>query len=329
MRVTLKDVAEKCHVSATLVSAVLNNRHGKVRYTGETREQILAAAKELGYQPNIVARTMASRRSPVVGVMLATDSIGIADDNFAYFNQIFPTLTELLNEKGLEVLFVPFRNEKEQLAKLARLTGAGLVGSIITNIISDSYQEIVPELQKLAMPYMILGNPQEFDCHCVYTAFDFSWSSNFMKHRKLKKSVMATSIDGEINYYQLPFQDDYFWASQPLNWNFCRENVDEILFICTDLSVLHALPQLPENVILISKDHLIPPGIPAVICHPGYQERLKYTAETISSWLSTGQAPLPHKVCLKPQNVSEFINFAPEELPDFGLKQQCVKNIVS
>lgn len=323
MRITLKDVAEKCNVSITLVSAVLNNRHGRVRYTDETRAQILAAARELGYQPNIVARTMACRRSPVVGVMLTADSIRVADGNFAYFNQIFPTLTELLNEKGLEVLFVPFRNEQEQLEKLSRLTGAGLVGSIITNIISDSYHKIVPELQKLSMPYMILGNPREFDCHCVYTAFDFSWSNNFMKYRKLKKSVMVTSIDGKINYYQLPFPDDYFWENNPIEQDLYQGNSDEILFICTDLSVLHSLPQLPKNVILISNDHLIPPGIPAVICHPGYQERLQYTADTISSWLFAGRKPVPHKVCLKPQKISEFINFVPEELPDYGLTQQC------
>ena len=144
-----------------------------------------------------------------------------------------------------------------------------------------------------------------------------------MKYRKLKKSVMVTSIDGKINYYQLPFPDDYFWENNPIEQDLYQGNSDEILFICTDLSVLHSLPQLPKNVILISNDHLIPPGIPAVICHPGYQERLQYTADTISSWFFAGRKPVPHKVCLKPRKISEFINFVPEELPDYGLTQQC------
>ena len=53
MRIPLKDVAEKCNVSITLVSAVLNNRHGRVRYNHETRAKILDAASDLGYQTNI------------------------------------------------------------------------------------------------------------------------------------------------------------------------------------------------------------------------------------------------------------------------------------
>ena len=317
MQITLKDIARKCNVSATLVSAVLNDRRGKIRYTDETRDLIVETARKMGYRPNILARSMVSRRSPVIGVMLCANSMGYSNGNFDYFNIVFPALTELLNSRGFEVLFVPFRDEEEQLERLARLTGAGLIGGIITNIISNSYSKIVPELQKLSMPYVILGNPSGFDCSCVYTAFDFSWSSSFMRHRGLKNAVLVTVLDDDILCYQLPFRDGCFWTSKPLTMEKFDWNDRETLYLCTDIHVLHTMPQLPDNLILISREHqFVPPGIPTAICRPGYHARLKYTAEVLARWLNTGEAPSPQRVCLPPEAVDEFINFSDEELPD-------------
>ena len=316
MRITLKDIAERCHVSTTLVSAVLNNQHGKVRYSDETGELIRQTARQLGYHPNLIARTMASRRSPVVGVMMSTDSVGIHDSNFDYFNVVFPMLTELLNKKGLEVLFLPFHNEKEQCERLAKAIAAGLVGSVITNIIPDSYQQIVPQLQNSGLPYMILGNPAGLECHCAYTAFDFSWSASFIRHRNLRDSVLVTMINNELQCHKLPFTDDYFWTSTPLSDGECRWGAADRLFICTDLNALHAMPEIPANVILLTTDEVIPPGIPAAVITHSYLPRLSYAVETLCQWLDSGIAPLPRKVCMDPRPIKKFINFDDAEIPD-------------
>jgi LacI family transcriptional regulator len=70
--VTVSDVAERAGVSPGTVSKALNGR-GQLK--PETRERVLIAAEELGFQPNLLARSLLSGRTYTVGV-LTTDSIG-------------------------------------------------------------------------------------------------------------------------------------------------------------------------------------------------------------------------------------------------------------
>lgn len=69
---TVADVAALAGVSAGTVSKALNGR-GDLRQA--TREKVLAAAEELGFAPNLMARSLLSGRTYIVGV-LTTDSIG-------------------------------------------------------------------------------------------------------------------------------------------------------------------------------------------------------------------------------------------------------------
>ncbi len=67
--VTLRDVAEKANVSITTVSRILNGRVTGVPVREETRERIFAAASELGYRPNLLARALRGSRSSLLGII--------------------------------------------------------------------------------------------------------------------------------------------------------------------------------------------------------------------------------------------------------------------
>src|SRR5690349_6884041 len=69
---TVADVAALAGVSAGTVSKAMNGR-GQLR--AATRERVLAAAKELGFQPNALARGLLEGRTYTVGV-LTTESFG-------------------------------------------------------------------------------------------------------------------------------------------------------------------------------------------------------------------------------------------------------------
>lgn len=64
---TIYDVAEKVGVSLATVSRVVNGNNN-VRQT--TREKVLQAIDELGYQPNAVARGLASKKTTTIGVVM-------------------------------------------------------------------------------------------------------------------------------------------------------------------------------------------------------------------------------------------------------------------
>jgi Transcriptional regulators len=64
--VTIKDIAQAAGVSFSTVSKALRD---SPLVTPETKRRIIAIAREMGYQPNIAARRLVSKRSGAVGVV--------------------------------------------------------------------------------------------------------------------------------------------------------------------------------------------------------------------------------------------------------------------
>ena len=66
MDVTLQDVAKRAGVSVKTVSRVVNNQ-GEI--SEATRKHVQTAINELGYRPNILARSLVNQRSNTLGVL--------------------------------------------------------------------------------------------------------------------------------------------------------------------------------------------------------------------------------------------------------------------
>src|SRR5215470_17696554 len=65
--VSIKEVAARAGVSFQTASKVLNG--GDVRVSVETEERIMAAAAELGYRPNTIARSLVQRTTATIGLV--------------------------------------------------------------------------------------------------------------------------------------------------------------------------------------------------------------------------------------------------------------------
>ncbi|MDN3497016.1 LacI family DNA-binding transcriptional regulator [Planococcus sp. APC 4015] len=66
-RTTIHDVARAAGVSVATVSKAVNGRYG---VAGDTASRVMAAAEELGYESSLVASSMRSRRTGVIGVLV-------------------------------------------------------------------------------------------------------------------------------------------------------------------------------------------------------------------------------------------------------------------
>jgi len=84
MNITINDVAAEAGVSITTVSRVLNNNYPVKK---ETRERIEKAIKKLDYTPNAMARSLITKKTSMIGVIVP----GIT-------NLFFPTIVESIGE---------------------------------------------------------------------------------------------------------------------------------------------------------------------------------------------------------------------------------------
>ncbi|EPT6811673.1 LacI family DNA-binding transcriptional regulator, partial [Vibrio cholerae] len=110
---TINDVCKLAGVSKATVSRVLNET-GQVK--AQTREAVLAAMQQLGYQPNSLAQALATN---------TTNSIGLVLPHFesSYFGSILFEAEQGAQKAGKKLLVVNSKNseqgEKEAVATLA------------------------------------------------------------------------------------------------------------------------------------------------------------------------------------------------------------------
>lgn len=68
MAVTLAQIAKKADVSVSTISRALSNHNYPLKE--ETRQRIIQLAEEMGYKPNLIARSLQTNRTHVVGVLV-------------------------------------------------------------------------------------------------------------------------------------------------------------------------------------------------------------------------------------------------------------------
>lgn len=123
MTITLKDVAERAGVSRSAVSRTFTKG---ASVSARTRAKVEAAARELGYSPNVLARGLTTGR---------TRLIGLVSNNFTnpYFLQIFDRFTTGLQEAGLRPLLVNLSGALDAAAALRMLRQYSVDGVIVAS----------------------------------------------------------------------------------------------------------------------------------------------------------------------------------------------------
>src|SRR5262245_63087355 len=104
------EVAELAGVSLATVSRVINPGGG-AKVAEKTRQKVLAAMKELGYQPNSIAQSLATRSSNSVGVL-------VSELHGPFYGAMLSAIEETLRGAGKFVL-VAAGHSKEAQARQA------------------------------------------------------------------------------------------------------------------------------------------------------------------------------------------------------------------
>ena len=122
-RLTARDVAARAGVSISAVSRTFTDG---ASVSPGTRGRVLAAARELGYRPNVLAQSLMTGR---------TKLIGLVSNNFdnPAFMEIFDQFTRRLQQKGLRPLLANLSGATETAAALDMLLQYNADGVIVAS----------------------------------------------------------------------------------------------------------------------------------------------------------------------------------------------------
>ena len=160
MATTIKDIARAANVSINTVSRALNNK-GDVKK--ETRERILAVARELDYVPNLLARSLLHRRTRTIGVVV-TDSAN------PFYAQLLRGVEDCTASGGYNIILCNSDEKPErEAAALAILKEKRVDGLLITP--ASTSGSFLASLERYDLP-LVLVNRSTDDAEVDYVKTD-------------------------------------------------------------------------------------------------------------------------------------------------------------
>lgn len=150
MRVTIKDVAKKAGVTVGTVSRALN---GYMDINEDTKKRILEVAAELEYTPNAVAKSLSSRTSRNIGIILTNFLQTDARDCFSL--QLLQGIYRYAVSHGYEAsIYMSDENSHTRLSYQKFCVQHNISGAILSGITtSDPYFK---ELVTAGMPCVLI-----------------------------------------------------------------------------------------------------------------------------------------------------------------------------
>lgn len=148
---TLEQVAERAGVSRSTASRAIN---GGLRVSPEAMESVAAAVSDLGYTPNRAARSLVTRRTDSVALIVPEPDERVLSDPF--FAGVLNGVSTPLAASDLQLLLVIARpGESERTARYLR---AGHVDGAI--VVSHHRDDAIDRaLQSSMLPTVFIGRP--------------------------------------------------------------------------------------------------------------------------------------------------------------------------
>jgi DNA-binding LacI/PurR family transcriptional regulator len=148
MATGIRDIARELGVSLATVSRALSDSPD---ISSETKERVWAAAEALNYVPNLVARSLRSRRSRVIGVVVQE----VASEFGA---QVIRGINDELSRCGYQMLLSggSTNPEQEQIA-VATLLERSVDGLIVADVRHHVVESLPAELENARLPVVFVN----------------------------------------------------------------------------------------------------------------------------------------------------------------------------
>ncbi|WP_461612819.1 LacI family DNA-binding transcriptional regulator [Clostridium sp. Marseille-QA1073] len=170
MKVTIKDVAKKANVSITTVSRVINKIEG---YTNEeTKKRILKVIEELDYKPNALARSLVTKRTKTIGLILP-------DISNPFFPSIAKSVEDLVNELGYNLILCNSYDDTEKEANYINVLKEKCVDGIL---LSSKQTKDKYDIYKDDIPMVFIDRKPEVEVKYGVFVDNYKGAYNATKH---------------------------------------------------------------------------------------------------------------------------------------------------
>lgn len=173
---TLEDIAKLAGVSRSTVSRVINNQP----YVSEpVRQHVKEVIKLAGYHPNAAARTLASQRSWMIGLVLPRNVSSFFSD--PYFPRLTQGIAQACNQHNytLALFLVSTKDDEEKI--FPRLSRKGSLDGVLlqSGQIGDQLMERLVNSQ---IPLVICGRPLQTEQVSYIDVDNFNAAYNAVSH---------------------------------------------------------------------------------------------------------------------------------------------------
>jgi LacI family transcriptional regulator len=158
---TLEEVAHLAGVSRSTVSRVIND-HPSVR--SQTRERVWQAVRKSGYQPNVVARSLVTNRTQIIGIVIPEAVTTLFTDPF--FPLVLRGATEACNARQYHLMLSLFTASADRHEVYQRVLHSGyLDGAIVAS--SSLGDPLISDLLRDRIPFVSIGRYPDKRVHYV------------------------------------------------------------------------------------------------------------------------------------------------------------------
>lgn len=189
MAATIKDVAEQAGVSVASVSRAMNGTSG---ISPETRDHILRIARKLNYTPHGAARSLITRRSNTVGVVLP-------DMHGEFFSELIRGIDRAARARGLNLLVSSSHGDALEAAAALRAMHGRVDGLLVMSPHADA-QFLNANLPQGA-PVVLMNTRSADDRHPSFTVDNYGGAFAMVRHlisRGFRKIALIAGPDGNF-----------------------------------------------------------------------------------------------------------------------------------
>lgn len=195
MKVTIRDIAKAANVSPSTVSRVLSN---SPKISQATKEKVYKVMKELNYEPNIIARSLANSSTKILGLIFSNTEDDLFENPF--FIQAMKGISVYAQKRGYYIIYTFSENEEKQLEYIKHYVRSRLVDGIIL-LTSKENDKRISYLKNVKHPFVLIGRPQDAEGVLWVDNDNFQAMYNVVDYLIKKGRKCIAFIGGPTNLY--------------------------------------------------------------------------------------------------------------------------------